>query len=625
MAKLKGSIMKIKEFLKNNILLLDGAMGTYFNQLHPEAGEAEEANLTNPDWIVDIHKQYIGAGAKLIRTNTFAVNHTLFPEEQQRREQIQAALVNAREAVMQSGKEVFIAASIGPIRQEIGQSEQELLNEYEMLVDCFLEEGITVFVLETFAETKWVKLLAKAIRERAPEVFILAEFSVNPTGYTKFGYSMQQIVTEFSMLAAQEAQPDANGTAEKVRLDAFGFNCGMGAAHMNKQLKRVVFPVDCCFSVLPNAGYQHELRGRLRYSDDPQYYAKQMERVMKYGINMVGGCCGTTPAHIQALSQMIANMKQNSSETGLPFEKQIQVLENPGKPILEANPFMDKLTRGQEKVYVVELDSPFGADAEKFQQGAFALKENGVDMVTVSDSPMARARADASLMALYLQNKARVEVMPHVACRDRNLIGLRSEILGAYINGCRNLLVITGDPVARDDRNAITGVFDVNSIRLMEYIKNMNAQLFFDAPMYYGGALNYDGVNVDAIVHRMEQKIEEGCSYFLTQPIFSQADVERIRLLKSRVNTKIICGIMPLVSYKNALFMHNEMPGIHVSDEVLSRYRPDMTREEAEKVAVEVSLSIARQLYDFADGFYLMTPFQRVGLVNRIITEIRKL
>ena len=303
--------------------------------------------------------------------------------------------------------------------------------------------------------------------------------------------------------------------------------------------------------------------------------------------------------------------------------KKLKSSQRPAQ-VATKNAFIEKLNRG-EKVYVVELDSPFGADAGKFQKGAYALEQEGVDMVTVSDSPMARARADASLMAVYMKQQADVSVMPHIACRDRNLIGLRSELIGAYINGIRDFLIITGDPVARDDRGAITGVFDVNSIRLMEYVKNMNREVFSDDPVYYGGALNYSGVNITAIAGRMKKKIEQGVSYFLTQPVFSEEDIARIKELKELVETKIICGIMPLVSYKNALFMHNEMPGIHVPDEVLLKYRPDMSREEAEQTAISVCVEAAKKLYGVADGFYLMTPFGRVNLVNRIIKEIKKI
>lgn len=615
----------ITDYLENHVLLMDGAMGTYYNQLYPYEKEAEEANLLKGDQITAIHKEYIKAGANMIRTNTFAVNHEWFPKQEQMQLQIQAAVDNARKAVRELSKEeypvegeqsfdpehdIIIGASIGPIRQDEQFSEEQVMEEYIRIIHIFLEADIHTFVLETFAEIDVLTGVAKEIKKRDEKAFIIGEMSVNPTGYTKYGYSIQRIVSRLGK------NPD---------LDVFGLNCGIGATHISQMLENIIFPKECLFSVLPNAGYQQELRGRLHYSDNPSYYAHHMEAVLKKGANIIGGCCGTTPDHIAALKKMLTLNLNTSVPVAQQYPKKI------GKEIRkkyhdkELSPFIEKLEMGKEKLFVVELDSPFKADADKFRKGAFALKDNSVDMITVSDSPMARARADSFSMAVYLKDKVGVPVMPHIACRDRNLIGLRSSILGAHLNEIRNMLIITGDPVAREDRNSITGVFDANSIRLMEYVKNMNEELFGAEPMYYGGALNYAGVNVEAIVNRMEKKIAAGCSYFLTQPVFSDEDINRISYLKQRVNTKIFVGLMPLVSYKNAMFMHNEMPGIQVPDEILTQYRADMTREEAEEVAISVSVSIAKKAYKMADGFYIMTPFHRVNLVNRIINEIRKI
>ena len=587
---------------QKQMLLFDGAMGTYYNQRYQAEVEAEEANLSHPDQITAIHKAYIEAGARVIRTNTFAINHVLFPDQEMAKKALVQAVAHARRAVEESGKEVVIAGSIGPIRQDLLDTDEAIEAEYKSLVAAFMEQGITTIMLETFSQPKWIRMLAKWIKKEYAQATLLVSFSVGLSGYTKFGFSMQELINEF--FAMEE-------------IDAMGFNCGVGAAHLKKLLQSVTFPLEKPFFVLPNAGYQHEIRGRLTYAFDTAYYAKQMEEILALGVDFIGGCCGTTPQHIAALAKMLTDTDQ---------KKCLKKLASSQRPaqVVTKNAFIEKLNRG-EKVYVVELDSPFGADAGKFQKGAYALAQEGVDMVTVSDSPMARARADASLMAVYMKQQADVSVMPHIACRDRNLIGLRSELIGAYINGIRDFLIITGDPVARDDRGAITGVFDVNSIRLMEYVKNMNREVFSDDPVYYGGALNYSGVNVTAIAGRMKKKIEQGVSYFLTQPIFSEEDIARIKELKGLVDTKIICGIMPLVSYKNALFMHNEMPGIHVPDEVLFKYRPDMSREEAEQTAVSVCVEAAKKLYEVADGFYLMTPFGRVNLVNRIIKEIKKI
>lgn len=594
--------MGLLDKIKDHILLMDGAMGTYYNQQYGTELEAEEANLVHPEEITAIHKAYIEAGAELIRTNTFAVNHLMFPKREECKRAIHAAITCARQAVAESGREVEIAASIGPIRQTVTEDDENTIKEYQFLINSMLAEGIRIFVFETMLELKWVQPLSEYCKSQCEESVVIVQFSLNPSGYTQYGFGMKEIIDKLCQMET---------------VDIFGFNCGVGAAHLRKLLEKQTFPKECILSVLPNAGYQQELRGRMHYGDDPEYYAKQMERMIPLGINIAGGCCGTTPEHIAALKKVLGGQA--------PQPKEVVEENADGESVSNAAPtdFISKLERG-EKVFVVELDAPFDAQMDKFSKGVYALKENGVDMITVSDSPLARSRADAALLAVYAKRLTDISVMPHVAMRDRNLIGLRSEILGVHANGIRDFLVITGDPVGPDNRGKITGVFDVNSIRFMEYLQHMNEEIFPDQPVYYGGALNYAGNNIRAIVGRMRKKMEAGCAYFLTQPIFSEEDVQRVIELKEMTGAKIICGLMPLVSYRNALFMKNEMPGIHVNDEILNRYDPEMSREEAEDTAVALCLDIAEALRGAADGFYLMTPFHRVGLVNRIINAIKQ-
>ena len=594
--------MRLLDKIKDHILLMDGAMGTYYNQQYGTELEAEEANLVHPEEITAIHKAYIEAGAELIRTNTFAVNYLMFPKQEECKRAIHAAIACARQAVAESSREVEIAASIGPIRQTVTEDDENTIKEYQFLINSMLAEGIRIFVFETMLELKWVQPLSEYCKSQCEESVVIVQFSLNPSGYTQYGFGMKEIIDKLCQMET---------------VDIFGFNCGVGAAHLRKLLEKQTFPKECMLSVLPNAGYQQELRGRMHYGDDPEYYAKQMERMIPLGINIAGGCCGTTPEHIAALKKVLGGQA--------PQPKEVVEENADGESVSNAAPtdFISKLERG-EKVFVVELDAPFDAQMDKFSKGVYALKENGVDMITVSDSPLARSRADAALLAVYAKRLTDISVMPHVAMRDRNLIGLRSEILGAHANGIRDFLVITGDPVGLDNRGKITGVFDVNSIRFMEYLQHMNEEIFPDQPVYYGGALNYAGNNIRAIAGRMRKKMEAGCAYFLTQPIFSEEDVQRVIELKEMTGAKIICGLMPLVSYRNALFMKNEMPGIHVNDEILNRYDPEMSREEAEDTAVALCLDIAEALRGAADGFYLMTPFHRVGLVNRIINAIKQ-
>ena len=437
--------MRLLDKIKDHILLMDGAMGTYYNQQYGTELEAEEANLVHPEEITAIHKVYIEAGAELIRTNTFAVNHLMFPKQEECERAIHAAIACARQAVAESSREVEIAASIGPIRQTVTEDDENTIKEYQFLINSMLAEGIRIFVFETMLELKWVQPLSEYCKSQCEESVVIVQFSLNPSGYTQYGFGMKEIIDKLCQMET---------------VDIFGFNCGVGAAHLRKLLEKQTFPKECMLSVLPNAGYQQELRGRMHYGDDPEYYAKQMERMIPLGINIAGGCCGTTPEHIAALKKVLGGQT--------PQPKEVVEENADGESVSNAAPtdFISKLERG-EKVFVVELDAPFDAQMDKFSKGVYALKENGVDMITVSDSPLARSRADAALLAVYAKCLTDISVMPHVAMRDRNLIGLRSEILGAHANGIRDFLVITGDPVGPDNRGKITGVFDVNSIRFM--------------------------------------------------------------------------------------------------------------------------------------------------------------
>ncbi|MCM1466685.1 MAG: methylenetetrahydrofolate reductase, partial [Alistipes sp.] len=349
------------------------------------------------------------------------------------------------------------------------------------------------------------------------------------------------------------------------------------------------------------------------YSDNIPYYAQMMEKLDDMGIRILGGCCGTTPKYIKALNdrlkdrplKRLRSVGTDNARTGV---------------VQEENPLLAKLSAG-EKVIMVELDPPFGDNGDKVIEGAAFLKGKGTDVITLSDSPLGRARMEAALLAVKVSRETGMAVMPHISCRDKNIIALRGLLLGLGFNEIRNLLIVTGDPVQKGDN--VRQVFEYNSIRLMNYIKTMNEEVFAGHPFFYGGALNYRGVNKEAIAARMKSKMEAGASCFLTQPVYSREDIERIAYLEKETGAKIIVGIMPLVSHKNAVFIQNEMPGIHIPDEIMERYVPELSREEYEETAVEVSLDIIRELGDFAAGYYFMTPFNRYGLIQNIIDRLK--
>ena len=610
--------MNLTEYLRERRLITDGAMGTYYEKKYGDAvGFPEQENLLHPKRIRDIHLEYLHAGARMLRTNTFATNPVFFPDRSKRLDGLRAGYEIAESAINQFRKEtgceeeIFIAADFGPIGELEEQSASEVLDDYRQMCDVFLNCGATVFVFESQRDDKYVKQLAAYVKECCADAFVLAQFTFDKSGYTRAGLSVRRINES---MAGEDA----------ASIDAYGYNCGVEAGHLLQLLQAQ--PPYCrkFLSALPNAGYPLSLRGRTIYTENEQYFVKKSVEIAALGVDIIGGCCGTTPGYIRDLVQALEGVERGDKQVAsVPSRIHVQEVTHTGTNVSASDAFLDKLYAGKKPV-IVELDPPFNGDLTKVFAGAKKLAEAGADLLTLSDSPMARARMDAGALAAKLIREVGIPVMPHIACRDRNIIGLRGMILGDHMNDIRQLLIVTGDPVARDARGTISGVFDMNSIRLMEYVTHMNEELYADDPLHFGGALNYHGANPDAIIRRMEKKIEAGCEYFLTQPIYSDEDVERIAYIRNALGgrAKICCGIMPLVSHKNAMFLHHEMAGINIPEEILAKYDPDMSREAAQAVAVEISLELTRKLADIADAYYFMTPFNRADLICEIIAGL---
>ena len=600
--------MDIREYLANNRLITDGAMGTWYDRLTGYKGNlAERANLENPQQIRDIHRAYIEAGAQLIRTNTFAVNSMFFSADEIE-EVLKAAWENASQAVSDSGKDVWIAADLGPIDADETKSDGDVEQEYIQLSDYFLRLGAKVFVFETLSDFRYVKRAGSYIKAKCPDAFVVMQFSFNRNGYTRSGMSVRAILSEAASMAD---------------MDAVGFNCGVGPLHLYELLKNQSFPEGKYMTVLPNAGYPTELRGRTLYSENVPYYVEMMGRIANLGFDIIGGCCGTTPEHIRGLHHLLVNNVKPPKKL-MPAVYSTDRQSGCGQEAAEEKTeLIQKLERG-EKIFVVELDPPFDANDTKLMDGASLLRDIGVDMITLADSPLARPRADSIASAIKMRYTRQMEAMPHISCRDKNVIAHRAQLLGMHMNGLRHALIVTGDPIARGDRESIKSVFNFNSIKLMKYVQTMNQEVFGNRPIYYGGALNHNNGSADNIAARMRLKMEAGAQWFLTQPIYGQDDIDRLRELKEKSGGRIIAGIMPLVSRKNALFIKNEMPGIHVPEHVLEQYEEGMSREAYEDVAAAISVDLMKRLEDVCDGYYMMTPFNRAALIKRIILQAKK-
>ncbi len=599
--------MQLKEYLKNNSLIPDGSMGTYYCGLANQAGAISElANLSNPEIIQQIHQDYIKAGASMLRTNTFAANRTLLRMEvEEQKRLIKAACEIAKRAVeevkttISVSPQVWIMGDIGPIPENADSKEADILDEYRLMCDVFLEEGLDGIHFETFSDLKYVEKLVPYIKDKNKEAFIIVSFSVNKNGYTQSGIRAERILERAS---------------QNEGIDACGLNCGIGSGHMYQILKKSSLPTNKFLYAAPNAGYPEHMQNRMVFMDNAAYFAENMKRIANLGINILGGCCGTTPEYIAIMRETLPIHEQ------IPTRIQMNTESDHNQGILQENDLARMFKNGQ-KVLAVELDPPFDADIDKVMECAHTLKEIGADIITFADSPLGRSRVDSILMSIKIAEETGLKVMPHICCRDRNMISMRSTLLGAYIHGIRNLLLVTGDPVPGDNRTNTTGVFDYNAIQLMDFVKEMNIEHFSKEPYLYGGALNYGRGSLDSIIERMKRKIEAGAAYFLTQPIYAKEDVERIRTIKEKVDTKILCGIMPLVSYRNACFIKNEFTGIYVPDEIVSRYHPDMSKEEAEQTGATIAREVMDLLEPIADGYYFMLPFNRVSLMEKILKK----
>lgn len=590
--------MNIQEYLKENRLLTDGSFGTYYAQRYQTDEICEAANMKYPERVLEIHRAYIESGAKLIRTNTFAANKVgLGLDNEAVKKNIRKAAELAKQAAKSQEKEIYIAGDIGPIPNDGSMDAEEMALQYEEIVHTFLEEGIKILTFETFADMDNILPLIKKIKVQQ-ELFVMLQFSVNQFGYSNSG------------LSAKKLLQDAAAVPE---IDAVGLNCGIGPGHMEQILRKISIKEKKYLVALPNAGYPKRVQRQIQFGNTPAYFAEKTAEIAELGIDILGGCCGTNPACIKELSEQLSvRPKRYKTETEV-MKKQEIIPQKMGF-FYDENGNIKK-----KKLIAVELAPPANADDEKLLCAAHMLQKSGADVLTFPDSPSGRTRVDSVLMASKVKLETGLEVMPHICCRDKNAIAMRSTLLGAHINGIYNMLMITGDPVPSMVRQTVKSVFNFDSVGLMKIAQDMNEEMFAQMPLSYGGAINQGRRNLDVEIKRVKKKMEAGAEFFLTQPVFSKEDADRIKLIKEETGARILCGIMPLVSRKNALFMKNEIVGIPVTDEIVERYPENGTREEGEAVGVAIAKEMMAYTKDFVDGYYFSFPFNKVYLLQKIM------
>lgn len=578
-------------------LIFDGAMGTYFASKGYDSKNCETANLQMPGVIEAIHREYIEAGAQALKTNTFGANTATLGCSFEQVEQIIRAGVEIAKRAAAGRAAVFGDMSVIPI-----EDKRRRRAEYFRIVDVFLDCGVDNFLIETLNDAADVEPVSAYIRRRRPSARVIVSFAVAPDGYTRSGVSGAKLLETAGSLAT---------------VDAVGFNCVSGPYHLLQYIRKLhLKATGKQMIVMPNAGYPTLINNRTVFENNPVYFAKLMRDIVGEGVLIVGGCCGTTPDYIR---ETVAALRMADAEmpaaAGCPDAKQAAARSGRAK-----SPILEKLEAGR-RVVAVELDPPFDAQIGFFLDCARQVKACGADAVTIADCPIARARVDSSMLSAKLRRELAVETIPHLTCRDRNINATKALLLGLHIEGVQNVLVVTGDPVPEGNRREIKAVFNFNSVMLAEYIRDLN-ETVFENPFTVFGALNVNAKNFEAELRRAHKKTAAGVQVFLTQPVFSEQAVRNLKQARQQLDAKILGGIMPVVSYRNACFMNNEIAGITIPEETVERYR-DISREEASRLAVEIAADTAKRIYDCTDGYYLMTPLKRIDIITALIRKIQ--
>ena len=604
-----------KERLQNEVIVFDGGVGTYLYQKGIYINTCfDELNLTNPDLVSEVHRDYVNAGADVIETNTFGANRfKLAPHGLEGKvREINAKGAQLAKKIAQD--KALVAGSVGPLGVQIEPlgklSFDEAKDAFKEQIQGLVDGGVDLLIFETFSLLPELVQGIRAAKEVNPDMPIVAQVTVNDEGNLVSGATLEAFVREM--------------TERKV--DVIGMNCSVGPKSMLEALEALKPLTTLPISIQPNAGLPQNVGGRNLYMTSPEYMAEYAKRFILTGATIVGGCCGTNPEHIRAIRRAVRalqptkKMDIKSSDLAVSTPEAVHVYEKSEKSRLS-----NRLVK-REFVTLVELVSPRGVSPAREIAKARSLHHFGIDAINIPDGPRASARMSALALASLIQKDVGIETVLHFACRDRNVIGMQSDLLGAWAMGLRNVLAITGDPPKLGNYPNATAVFDVDAIGLTNLINRLNHG--FDLAgnpigdptgFSIGVGVNPGAINLDEEIRRLDWKIEAGAEYIVTQPVFDLAILERFLKRIQHVKLPLICGIWPLVSYRNAEFMNNEVPGASVPTAILDRMRKTTTKEEGFAEGVRIAKETYEQIRTQVAGVQLSAPMGRIEGIFSIL------
>ncbi len=601
------------ERIKEGIILFDGAMGTmlydkgiFINQCF------ENINLTDPDKVLEIHQAMADAGAQVLTTNTFGANPIKLKSynlEDKTAEINIGGVVLARKV---AGSRLYVAGSVGPtgVRPApVGDtSVEEITEAFTIQISALIEGGVDLLLFETFTNVDELLLAVRTARKITKDIPIQAQVSLRPNEAED---AEERYISLFRKLDREEA------------IDVLGMNCSTGPASMLDILQIVQKYVTKPVSIMPNAGFPRDVEGRQLYLASPDYFAEYSLKFLDAGVCVLGGCCGTTPEHIRKMGKSVLSLDR-SRRKGLHVHADTEK-DRPSVP-LEKRSLLGKALKTGDWITAIELVPPVGTRLDKILQKADDLVNHSVTVINIPDGPRASSRISALITAIEISRKTGIETIPHICCRDKNLIGLQSELLSAQAAGLHNVLIITGDPPKTGNFPDVTGVFDVDSIGLISLASRLNrgtdlaGNILADpATLVIGAGANPAAQNPGQEIERAFLKVEAGADYFITQPVF---DVEQLLSFLDKIKPAgkpVIAGVWPLASYRNALFLNNEVPGITIPDEIMERMRIVEGKEQAREEGILIARSIVESIKEEIAGIQVSPPFGRLQTALDVI------
>ncbi len=606
--------LSLIEKFTQSILLFDGGMGTELYNRGVFINKCfEELNLSNPSLVKQVHSDYKKAGADVLETNTFGANRYKLKSYQLFDKIYQINFEGARIAREIAGDDIYVAGAIGPLGVRIEPlgpiSNEEAQQYFSEQIKPLLDGGVDLFILETFVYPEELQQAVLAVKSFC-DLPIIAQMTIDEDGTSLTGAKPEVMIKELEQLGA----------------DAIGINCTVGPQIMLNWLEQVRKLTNLPISLMPNAGKPKNIDGRNIYLTSPEYLAEYTKYFIQCGANIVGGCCGTNPEHIKRMRAAINAIKPEQKKHKFELIKIDEQKQLDTIPSSEKSRIASRIASGHF-VHFVEITSPHGVNASVEIEKAREMYYFGIDVINIPDGPRASARMSAIALAVQIQREVGIETVLHYVCRDRNVIGMQSDLLGAFGLGIKNILAITGDPPKLGNYPDATAVFDVDSIGLVNILNRLNHGLDIagnpigkPSGFFVGVGVNPGAINLDEEIHRLNWKVDAGAEYIITQPVFDIKVFENFLNRIKHIKIPLIAGIWPLTSFRNAQFMNNEVPGCSVPQAILNKFKKvEASKEDSLNVGVEIARSTIKQLKGAIQGLQISAPFGKVNLVKEVL------